>query len=434
MNNNLLTYIEKRAEYSEGLMVMFGLFGLINYPAFYIYFHYFIGAPNDDFTIRLIATIFCLTLVLKNHWPTCMKKYVPFYWFFTVLFCIPFFSTYQFIASQFSPEWTVNIILGLFWLILILDWASFAIILPLGICLAILLYKFSHSTFPHLQPHLFSEISSNIGWTLLTSLFFSRKKEIMVNQKFETLVTFSASIAHELRTPLRTIASISTYLQRLLPKVLTGYQKAKQAKLDVPTLTKDEQVLLAYTAHELDEEIYEASHVIDMLLNNVNLSTDNNLPISVCLVNYCIKEALKRYAFDHNQKHLIRWKQSNHFEFNGNETLVIHILFNLLKNSFWAIKAVGHGDITIWTELHEAHNELHFKDTGQGIDKKDLPHIFEQFYTKTKHGTGIGLSFSQLAMKRMNGQIVCYSTQGKFSEFILKFPKIKPKNNINKSN
>ena len=118
----------------------------------------------------------------------------------------------------------------------------------------------------------------------------------------------------------------------------------------------------------------------------------------------------------------MHWKKSD-FSFKGDELLMIHLLFNLLKNALYYIKVAGKGDIHIWCDQNEKHNILHFKDTGQGIAKKDLPHIFERFFTKTPHGTGIGLAFCKMVMNSLGGDITCSSHEKEFAEFTLLFPK-----------
>jgi signal transduction histidine kinase len=65
---------------------------------------------------------------------------------------------------------------------------------------------------------------------------------------------------------------------------------------------------------------------------------------------------------------------------------------------------------------------LIFKDTGKGIASKDLPFVFDRFYTQTPHGTGIGLAFCQDVLKRFGGSIVCDSVEGEYTIFTLSFP------------
>jgi signal transduction histidine kinase len=136
---------------------------------------------------------------------------------------------------------------------------------------------------------------------------------------------------------------------------------------------------------------------------------------------HCINEALIRYPFDIGEKDLIQWQNKDDFLFRGDELLIIHVLFNLLKNALYYIRVANKGSIFIWLEHGENINTVHFKDTGQGISPKVLPHIFDRFFSRTHHGTGIGLAFCKLVMQSSGGDIVCLSKEGEFTEFILKF-------------
>jgi signal transduction histidine kinase len=102
--------------------------------------------------------------------------------------------------------------------------------------------------------------------------------------------------------------------------------------------------------------------------------------------------------------------------------MMTHILFNLLKNALYYIEASGKGDIHIWLENDEGKNTLHFKDTGPGISATLLPSIFERFFSRRKHGTGMGLAFCKSVMQEIRGDIQCRSKEGEYTEFVLTFP------------
>ena len=101
--------------------------------------------------------------------------------------------------------------------------------------------------------------------------------------------------------------------------------------------------------------------------------------------------------FPPGKRQIVHEDLSQNFMFYGDETLFKHILFNLLKNSFYFIDKVRKGEIYIWLEPGDKYNELHFKDTAQGVSEEDLPHIFEQFFTK---GTIMGLGLDWLFVKQ----------------------------------
>jgi len=69
---------------------------------------------------------------------------------------------------------------------------------------------------------------------------------------------------------------------------------------------------------------------------------------------------------------------------------------------------------------------IHVRDYGPGIIPKDMPTIFEPFYTTKKHGMGIGLFISkQLTEQQLHGTLAVESHPGKGTTFTLKLPRKK---------
>lgn len=61
-------------------------------------------------------------------------------------------------------------------------------------------------------------------------------------------------------------------------------------------------------------------------------------------------------------------------------------------------------------------------ERSPGIDKKDLPHIFDPFFTKKDGGTGLGLSITHEIIKNHKGRIIVESSLGNGATFIIKLP------------
>ena len=103
---------------------------------------------------------------------------------------------------------------------------------------------------------------------------------------------------------------------------------------------------------------------------------------------------------------------------------VERICYNLLSN---ALKYTGEGgSITVKAKSSDETVEICIKDTGKGIAKEDIKHIFDRFYqvrNSNKDGTGIGLAIVKAFTELQGGTAKVESEVGKGSEFIIILPK-----------
>lgn len=103
---------------------------------------------------------------------------------------------------------------------------------------------------------------------------------------------------------------------------------------------------------------------------------------------------------------------------------VERICYNLLSN---ALKYTSEGgSITIKAKSTDETVEICIKDTGKGIAKEDLKHIFDRFYqvrNSNKDGTGIGLAIVKAFTELQGGTAKVESEVGKGSEFTITLPK-----------
>jgi two-component system phosphate regulon sensor histidine kinase PhoR len=100
------------------------------------------------------------------------------------------------------------------------------------------------------------------------------------------------------------------------------------------------------------------------------------------------------------------------------------VIVNLLHN---AIKFTGEGGrITLSTKPDENSVMLEITDTGIGIARKDLPHIFERFYmadrSRAGGGAGMGLAIAKHVIEAHNGKIQVRSREGYGSTFSFSLP------------
>ena len=95
---------------------------------------------------------------------------------------------------------------------------------------------------------------------------------------------------------------------------------------------------------------------------------------------------------------------------------------NILKNCIEHSK--NDSTITIDIDSNKIYKQITIRDNGEGIDEKDLPHIFERFYkgkNSSKDSVGIGLALAKTIIEKDNGSIKVDSKKGKQTKFTIKY-------------
>jgi len=100
----------------------------------------------------------------------------------------------------------------------------------------------------------------------------------------------------------------------------------------------------------------------------------------------------------------------------------IHQVISSFVNN--AMKFTSEGSIHVGYKLKDGELEFYVEDTGIGIEKEQLPHIFERFVKLNSfvHGTGLGLSICQSIVEQLGGRIGVDSEKGKGSRFWFTIP------------
>jgi signal transduction histidine kinase len=414
--------VENRVNNFGAQYIPFGIFGLINYPVFYLVWKHYNFQAYENLWLRLFAALICAALLLKNYWPGKLKQWFPLYWYFLLFFCLPFFFFFMLFKNNGANAWLMSSNTVLFWLLLMVDWISYVIIFLSGVILAYIVYLL---TSPEIDANIFVwwGIAAQFIASFIVVVFFARNKQCFDKEKLQTMQSITASMAHELRTPLAAITLNADGIKEFFPDLINAYQIAKMQNLIKSDIHSAQLQHLDIALDDIKEESNFAHTVINMMLVKSNQSRINSNEFTTCSIAHCVNEALRRFPFSEKERKLIVWHNNQDFSFVGNEILTVHVIFNLLKNALYYVKAAGKGEINIWLERGNHCNHLYFKDTGQGIAKNILPKIFERFFTNTRHGSGIGLAFCKMVMQTYDGNITCNSIEGEYAEFILIFPR-----------
>lgn len=422
----MLASLAQSAEYSRPNMVLVGAVGVVGHPLYYLIWAYVFPQPYESLAWRAAGAALCVPLLFVNHWPQRLRPLLVPYWLFALLFELPFFFTYMLLRNGMSLIWGMSTMAALFLLLLVIyDWVMISLMALAGSALAWFAYWL---TVPHIEhAHLYLQQVPIYLFTLVAGSIFNYKAELVKQEKLSAMAAVGSTIAHELRTPLLGIRSGIAGLKRYVPQLLEGYELALRHGLPVQRIRAAHYRELLPVLHRVEAETHYSNIIIDMLLLNSSRTAVDPAEFHRVSMVECVDTALARYPFKSpNERRKIHWRGDADFVFWGSDVLMVHVLFNLIKNALQFIAEAGKGDISIWVENGPQGHALHFYDTGRGIEPERVHRVFERFYTSMAAGggAGIGLAFCKVVMKSFGGDIACRSRHGHFTEFVMDFPKV----------
>ncbi len=107
-------------------------------------------------------------------------------------------------------------------------------------------------------------------------------------------------------------------------------------------------------------------------------------------------------------------------DYNWNKEAILNIVKNAVEHT------KENKTITIEADENDVYTSIIVKDEGEGIEEKDLKHIFERFYKakgSNENSIGIGLSLAKSIVEKQNGYISVESEINKGTNFTIKYLK-----------
>ncbi len=385
-----------------------GFFGLI----YYLISSLFFGFGNSStqnliLGFRITALLLCFGLCIHEAYlpKKIHEKLMPVYWYLTTTYCLVFLNVYTALTSGGDFPWMVNLMLSGVLFYIFTNWRIFAFLSIIGSTAAYLVFaRTGHVQLLQINTHAPILVSIYGAYTLAILLFL-KQKDLFQSEQLDTRLVYSNAVAHEVKNPLIGAAMIADFLHD------TFKDKTHPQQLSETDFSQIKEFIPAFQSSNR-----KALSTIDRTLNAVRVDVDYADDIQICDIDTCVQEAIKECSLTEEEQARVQVKHEGSFFFKGSKHFTIHVIINLVNNSF---KYAGSSaTIYIWYE----DNELHIKDDGLGIAHERLPHILKPFdkMGSTK-GTGIGLAFCKQVMEGMGGTIECRSTEGVYTEFVLTF-------------
>lgn len=221
----------------------------------------------------------------------------------------------------------------------------------------------------------------------------------------ETLKTdFVSNVSHEMKTP---IAIIKNYAQLLQAGKASEEEREEYAK-------------------GIEDAASRLSSLISNILKLNKLEHQRSTP-EVKTYDVCrqLCESIFLYEDAMEKKDIgLEADIEDSAIIKADEELMELVWNNLLSN---AVKFTGRGgSITVRQTSGEGHIRVSVSDSGCGISKESINHIFDKFYQgDTSHsteGNGLGLALVKRVLELMDGEIQITSEEGKGSTFLVTLP------------
>ncbi len=221
------------------------------------------------------------------------------------------------------------------------------------------------------------------------------QEDLVKSAKFAVIGQLASAVGHELRNPLGVIKNSVYFLNMMLKD------------------TADEKVIKHLKI--MDKKVNSANDIISNLLG---LTKQNSPTLKLTDLNKTAKNSLSQITVPENI--VLDLKLGKIPKTLLDEEQIERVLHNLIMNAIQAMTESG--KLTIQTTKQDDKLIVSVKDTGIGIPKKDIAHLFTPLFTTKAKGIGLGLVICKQIVEGHNGTIEVESKVGEGSTFIVYLP------------
>ncbi len=232
-----------------------------------------------------------------------------------------------------------------------------------------------------------------------------KRAKILEMEKFYERGKLSASIAHDLNSPLQAL--------------VTGFQLLEEEFLqDQGEPVDNVMKLIGSSLEKMEKLIKGISGRISSKPEDEPVMVDLNAIIEKNIDSIYLTR-LKEYPFE-----IIFTPHENLPGIQGIPLHFEQILTNIFENSFYAVREAGRKNIFVKTLLKDKSICIFVKDEGIGIEKDHLGSIFEAGFTTKEpgRGTGLGLVITKQMVESYRGRIKVESEKNKGTSLLICFP------------
>jgi two-component system sensor histidine kinase HydH len=225
------------------------------------------------------------------------------------------------------------------------------------------------------------------------------KREVETTQRLASLGRLAAGIAHEIRNPLSSIKGFATYF--------------RDRYRENPEDQKTAQIMV--------QEVERLNRVIGELLEFARPVAVKPKPTSM---NRLIQHSLRMIEGQARENNIkINTSLSPDLKyFPLDQDRINQVLLNLYLNAMEAMGKGGTLSVSLSRDFETGGIIISISDTGKGIDKKDMDHIFDPYFTTKQSGTGLGLAIVHKIVSSHKGEVKVTSSPGRGTTVMIVLP------------
>ena len=241
-----------------------------------------------------------------------------------------------------------------------------------------------------------------LGASSMAGYFLAGRTLRPIKEMVDEQSRFVTDASHELRTPLTSLKTTTEVYLRDKNHTFAESDALHKSNL---------------------EEINNLQNLSDNLIKLAQYQKSNgNMVFTDISLTDVIEEAVKKVANLAKYKKIILLNKIEDTKIEADRQSLAEMFVIFLDN---AIKySHKNTTVTLSSSIQDSFVVIEIKDEGVGIDKKDIPHLFDRFYrvdksrTKTDvAGYGLGLSIAKQIIDKHNGLIKIESEIGKGTKF-----------------
>ena len=222
------------------------------------------------------------------------------------------------------------------------------------------------------------------------------------SEKLAALGRLSAEVAHEVRNPLNAIRGFGQLIQE-------G--------------TREEDSLHGYAATIMDE-VDRLSKFLSGVLDFARVKTPSRVRLDLWqLIDETLELTRSRIA---NAGVTVTTERGEAAQCSGDPEKLKQVFLNIIVNAIDAMPDGGDLTVGVRADADPAFVLIYFKDTGCGLSKSQMQHVFDPFVTAKPQGTGLGLAVSHQIVEAHGGRIEVQSAPGEGATFTVRLPRGEP--------